>query len=135
MNTENAIRLVEIAKRVAQEETSWADWHNAVFGIDGHFGKLFQRREDRAAFVDSSYYSEIESVSRSLKEGKSIQEYTIPSGKFVVRIPKSLHGALASEAKAEGVSLNQLVLTKLSISLRSATKKLISANKPQPSFN
>jgi predicted HicB family RNase H-like nuclease len=35
-----------------------------------------------------------------------------------VRIPKSLHAALASESEAEGVSLNQFVLAKLSLHLQ-----------------
>ena len=35
------------------------------------------------------------------------------SGKFVVRLPKSLHQRLAMEADREGVSLNQLALYKL----------------------
>ncbi|MCM1184096.1 MAG: toxin-antitoxin system HicB family antitoxin [Roseburia sp.] len=37
------------------------------------------------------------------------------SGKFVVRIPKTLHRRLAMEAQQEGVSLNQLALYKLSL--------------------
>lgn len=37
------------------------------------------------------------------------------SGKFVVRLPKSLHQRLAIEAKNEGVSLNQLALYKLAL--------------------
>lgn len=37
------------------------------------------------------------------------------SGKFVVRLPKSLHQRLVIEAQKEGVSLNQLALYKLSI--------------------
>jgi antitoxin HicB len=41
------------------------------------------------------------------------------SGKFNVRVPKSLHASLASEAEAEGVSLNQLVVTKLALHLQS----------------
>ncbi len=36
------------------------------------------------------------------------------SGKFVVRIPKSLHYKLSIEAEQEGVSLNQYALYKLS---------------------
>ncbi|RXZ84160.1 type II toxin-antitoxin system HicB family antitoxin [Paenibacillaceae bacterium] len=36
------------------------------------------------------------------------------SGKFVVRVPKSLHQQLAMKADQEGVSLNQFVLYKLS---------------------
>ena len=37
------------------------------------------------------------------------------SGKFVVRLPKSLHRRLAYEAEQEGISLNQYTLYKLSI--------------------
>jgi len=37
------------------------------------------------------------------------------SGKFVVRLPKSLHYRLAMEAEKEGVSLNQYTLYKLSM--------------------
>ncbi len=36
------------------------------------------------------------------------------SGKFVVRIPKSLHRKLAIEAEQEGISLNQYAMYKLS---------------------
>ncbi len=36
------------------------------------------------------------------------------SGKFVIRLPKSLHYRLAVEAQKEGVSLNQYALYKLS---------------------
>jgi antitoxin HicB len=43
--------------------------------------------------------------------GPQRREY---SGKFNVRVPKSLHAALASE----GVSLNQLVVAKLALHLK-----------------
>jgi len=36
------------------------------------------------------------------------------SGKFVLRLPKSLHARLAAEAEKEGVSLNQYALYRLS---------------------
>lgn len=35
----------------------------------------------------------------------------VASGKFVARVPKTVHAQLATRAKAEGVSLNTLVLT------------------------
>ncbi len=35
------------------------------------------------------------------------------SGKFVARVPKSIHASLAARAKAEGVSLNTLVIALL----------------------
>lgn len=44
------------------------------------------------------------------------QDVTAPnlSGKFVTRVPKSVHAQLARRAKAEGVSLNSMVLTLIS---------------------
>ena len=37
------------------------------------------------------------------------------SGKFVIRLPKTLHRRLSVEAEREGVSLNQYTLYKLSV--------------------
>ena len=37
------------------------------------------------------------------------------SGKFVLRVPKSLHAKLAIQAEKEGVSLNQYALYRLSM--------------------
>ncbi|MCK4226106.1 toxin-antitoxin system HicB family antitoxin, partial [candidate division WOR-3 bacterium] len=42
---------------------------------------------------------------------KVMEEY---SGKFVLRVPKSLHGKLSNLAEKEGVSLNQMVVSLLS---------------------
>lgn len=39
---------------------------------------------------------------------------TAASGKFVARLPKSVHARLSSRARAEGVSLNTLVVSLLS---------------------
>jgi antitoxin HicB len=38
----------------------------------------------------------------------------VESGKFVTRVPKSLHARLAARARAEGVSMNTLVVALLS---------------------
>ncbi|MBI5202442.1 MAG: type II toxin-antitoxin system HicB family antitoxin [Elusimicrobia bacterium] len=50
-------------------------------------------------------------------EGREIPEPTAEkdtSGKFIVRLPKSMHRDLIDQALAEGVSLNQYVLYRLS---------------------
>ena len=41
----------------------------------------------------------------------------LPSGKWVQRVPKSLHAMLISQSKREGVSLNTLVITLIATSL------------------
>jgi predicted HicB family RNase H-like nuclease len=37
------------------------------------------------------------------------------NGSISLRVPKSLHRSLVKEAQAEGISLNQLILTKISV--------------------
>ncbi len=56
-------------------------------------------------------------IQTKLENGFSVPEPITEedySGKFVLRLPKSLHFRLAIEAKNEGVSLNQYALYKLS---------------------
>jgi antitoxin HicB len=52
-----------------------------------------------------------------LEAGEEIpepEEEPLPSGKWVQRVPRSLHRQLTQMAQAEGVSLNQLVTSMLS---------------------
>ena len=67
-------------------------------------------------------YNNLQEAMKGYIQAKLENGYTVPmpnmaedySGKFVVRLPKSLHQALAIEAEREGVSLNQYALYKLS---------------------
>jgi antitoxin HicB len=47
----------------------------------------------------------------------------VASGKFVARVPKTVHAQLATRAKAEGVSLNALVLTFIAQGLGAAPSR------------
>jgi predicted HicB family RNase H-like nuclease len=50
-------------------------------------------------------------------------------GAVSVRLPRSVHAALLAEARAEGVSLNQLCLSKLVVSLNATPKPAKSVRK------
>ena len=47
----------------------------------------------------------------------------VASGRFVARVPKTVHAQLATRAKAEGVSLNALVLTFIAQGLGGAPER------------
>ena len=47
----------------------------------------------------------------------------VASGKFVARVPKTVHAQLATRARAEGVSLNALVLTFIAQGLGGSTAR------------
>jgi predicted HicB family RNase H-like nuclease len=44
------------------------------------------------------------------------------NGSISLRVPKSIHRSLVKEAQTEGVSLNQLILTKIAVSLYDMTR-------------
>jgi antitoxin HicB len=58
-----------------------------------------------------------ETIAALREAGQPVPEptaATTASGKFVARVPKSVHAKLSSRARAEGVSLNTLVVSLLS---------------------
>jgi len=60
---------------------------------------------------------DLAAIARIESRKDDIQTYTydeVISGKILVRVPKSLHKELKIKAQAEGVSLNQFILYKLS---------------------
>jgi len=72
-----------------------------------------------------NYIEAFENIQEAMKgwiETKLENGFTVPdpadetiySGKFVLRIPKTLHARLSMEAEKEGVSLNQYALYRLS---------------------
>ena len=112
-----AQELLEFAHSLKDSGLTWVEANNSIYGPGGRFVQLFPSETDRVAFAKTEESRKIDELIDSLPEPDvrpSRQEY---SGKFVVRVPKSLHAALAAEADAEGVSLNQLVVAKLSVQL------------------
>jgi hypothetical protein len=105
---------------------SWSDFTNALFDPEhGLVHRTFPDRKDRQAFLNSPEYREIDYLLDRLMERFGVADGATPkkSGKFVVRLPKTLHFALEREAAHEGVSLNQLVVAKLAISLGQTSRK------------
>lgn len=115
-----AKEIVARAKRLTARSATWADLSNALFDpLDGLVGKHFPDAAERAAFRKSKEYDALHGLVERKMEETGVVEGAVPrkSGRFVVRLPRSLHAALEKEARAEGTSLNQLVLTKLAVQL------------------
>jgi hypothetical protein len=110
--------LLTLARKLAESPgLTWVEANNAIYGPAGPMARLFPSAGDRAAFAKSNESRQIDELIDSLPEppvGPQRREY---SGKFNVRLPRTLHAALSSEAEAEGVSLNQLVVAKLALHL------------------
>tara|TARA_R110002111_G_scaffold100976_6_gene156532 strand:- start:94405 stop:95577 length:1173 start_codon:yes stop_codon:yes gene_type:complete len=124
-------RILESARTIAQSSETWADLSNALFDPEeGLVAKAYPTREQRELFVKSDEYKAIRQLIDSAAERTGFIAGATPkkkSGKFVVRLPVSLHAALESEADEEGVSLNQLVVTKLAVQI----SRLASSSTPE----
>lgn len=122
-STSNAAALALAAARdEAKKGGNWATVHNAVFGIGGVAQTLFPSERERTTFSKTAEFAEIWKIIEDLQgeHDEYIERLGTASGNLTLRIPKSLHAALLAEAKAEGLSLNQLCLSKLALQLRAA---------------
>lgn len=109
-------QLLAFAKQLHRTNPSWTEFQNGVFGVGGPFARLFPVQAERKAFLKTEEHAAIKKMIPSIT-GDEEGDSELPSGKFVVRVPRSMHSALQKEASEEGVSLNQLVVAKLAIGL------------------
>jgi HicB family len=113
-------RLIDRAEQAAGEAETWADLSNFLFDpATGLIARAYRTRAAREAFVKTEEYRRLRRLVADAMDRHGLVEGGTPqkSGRFVVRLPRSLHAALEREAIAEGVSLNQLVVAKLSVGL------------------
>ncbi|HSG71983.1 MAG TPA: toxin-antitoxin system HicB family antitoxin, partial [Planctomycetaceae bacterium] len=114
MATKKAQQVLEFARELQTQKTDWSNLHNAIFGHGGKATELFRTQKERSAFAQTREFAEVWEIINSQKRRNGRAD---ESGKFNLRLPVSLHSALKQEAESEGVSLNQLCLAKLSVSL------------------
>ena len=112
--------LLDSAREEAAKVQTWADLSNFLFDPDdGLISRAYPVGPERSAFMKSAEYKSIRKLIEEVRDRTGFIEGATPkkSGKFVVRLPRSLHAALEAEAAREGVSLNQLVVAKLSMQM------------------
>lgn len=124
MNHSKAEQLVAEARKIALKVDSWITFSNALSAPQGGLiARYFPEPEERKAFLRSPQYAQINQLLLETIERMGLipQPAASKSGKFLVRLPRTLHAALEMEAEKEGVSLNQLAATKLTVGLREST--------------
>jgi predicted RNase H-like HicB family nuclease len=96
----------------------WSDEEGGYIATSPEFKDLSAfgaSAQEAAAQLESVVLVAVETYRASgwtLPEPKRVHEH---SGQLRVRLPKSLHGRLADEAERDGVSLNTLIVTLLSV--------------------
>lgn len=119
-------QILDSARAIALSAETWADLSNTLFDPEeGLVAKAYPSREERERFIQTEEYRAIRELIDAVESRTGLVEGATPkkSGKFIVRLPRSLHAALEKEAADEGVSLNQLVVTKLAVQLSRLTSR------------
>jgi predicted HicB family RNase H-like nuclease len=116
-----AKQLLAAAKRKAKRAQEWTELHNAVYGIGGKLVELFPTQKERLAFSRTAEARAVNELIDELQSRTKPKAAARQNGTIIVRLPASIHTALSAEAEAEGTSLNQLCLAKLSVQLRAVT--------------
>jgi hypothetical protein len=134
-----ANRVLEQARQLAERVNSWADFSAGLFDCSsGLVPQTFPDEMERQVFFDSEQYAEINQILMDLMKKFGVVNGATPkekSGRFVVRVPKTVHQNLEAEAKAEGVSLNQLAVAKLSMPLADPVRRSQAENVIVQAFN
>lgn len=116
-----ARQVLDFARQKAAEGSDWVALHNALFGLGGKATELFPDEAERTAFSRTAEHKQVLALLDELPapEAREFGELLAhANGAISVRVPRAVHAALLAEAKAEGVSLNQLCLAKLVAQLR-----------------
>lgn len=104
MNVQEYMKLPYdiIIKQITDESGTY--FYAAVLELDGcqSTGETYQEA-----------YEGLQEAMEGWIQTKLEHGFPVPLGKFILRLPKSLHCRLAMEAEKEGVSLNQYALYKL----------------------
>lgn len=111
----------EQAETLSRSVKTWADFSVAIFGHDdGLIAKEFADEAERQLFYDSDEYKELCKMRQKLMHKFGVNKGGNPekSGRVLVRLPRAIHKSLEVEAMKEGVSLNQLAVSKLTLPLR-----------------
>ena len=105
---------------MATQKLSYTELWNIAFGMGARFSQLFPNAKERDKYFASPVAKRVDTLLNAAPN-RVVEESS--SGKLLLRLPKSLHSALADEARKEGTSMNQLILAKLAVTLGQAVSQ------------
>ena len=113
-STEKYQQILQTAKRLYDQEPDWVTFFREVLGVDGMVRGSFSSLEELAAFERSQEFEQIQKWLVKLREQRnSTDTESEPTRVITVRLPKSMHEYLRTEAHDLRTSMNKLCISKL----------------------
>jgi predicted HicB family RNase H-like nuclease len=107
--------VFRVADEIYRQRPSWVTFFREVLGVDGIVRQTYSSQEALAQFEQTAEYQKIQQMLAKLRENDA----DLPAGPreptrvITVRLPKSLHESLKTEAHDRRTSMNKLCISKL----------------------
>ncbi len=106
--------ILQTARQLYESEPDWVTFFREILGVDGIVRRQFTRLEDLTAFEKSEEFEQIQKWLVKLREQKNATDTeSEPTRVITVRLPKSMHEYLRTEAHDLRTSMNKLCISKL----------------------
>ena len=113
-STEKYQPILQTARQLYESEPDWVTFFREILGVDGIVRRQFTRLEDLTAFEKSQEFDQIQKWLVKLREQKNATDTeSEPTRVITVRLPKSMHEYLRTEAHDLRTSMNKLCISKL----------------------
>jgi predicted HicB family RNase H-like nuclease len=107
-------KVVQDAKRIYEQDPDWVSFFREVLGVDGIVRSTFPNLDDLTAFEQTPEYEQIQKWIVKLREKRTASDVeSEPTRVITVRLPKSMHEYLRTEAHDLRTSMNKLCISKL----------------------
>jgi predicted HicB family RNase H-like nuclease len=112
--TEKQQEVQHFAKALYVARTDWVTFYREVLGVNGAARKAFPTRQSLAEFEQSKTYRDIQRMLTKLRRKGAATTQTDETTRVItVRLPKSLHQSLMTEAHEHHTTMNKLCISKL----------------------
>ena len=106
--------VLQVADNLYRQDPDWVTFFREVLGIDGIIRKKFPSFEDLTKFEQTDEFDRIQKMLVKLREKRNASDpETEPTRVITVRLPKSMHEYLRTEAHDLRTSMNKLCISKL----------------------
>jgi predicted HicB family RNase H-like nuclease len=106
--------VLQVAEGRYRQSPDWVTFFREVLGVEGVVRKTFPTFDELTAFEQSEQYEKIQKLLVKLREKRpSADTESEPTRVITVRLPKSMHESLRTEAHDLRTSMNKLCISKL----------------------
>ena len=107
-------KVYRVAADLYRQDPDWVTFFREVMGVEGIIRRVFPGPADLALFEQTKEYADIQQMVAKLRERASDPaDAREPTRVITVRLPKSLHESLRTEAHERKTSMNKLCISKL----------------------